>query len=43
MCVEDSEMYVMGDPFAWSKQSNIVVSFNRCTEGEDQEEGEEDG
>ena len=41
MCVEDSEMYVMGDPFAYSRQSIIVISYKACREDEHVKEGEE--
>ena len=27
MCVDDDQMYVMGDPFAWSRQANIQIDF----------------
>ena len=38
MCVEDDQMYIMGDPFAWSRQSQLMINFMPCNQFDYEEE-----
>ena len=30
MCLDDEELFVQGDPFSWTQQANIEITFQEC-------------